>query len=242
MKHLSIIFLIFNLGLKDVKAQFTNSEIIYNAYISNNMSIWKKVSDEMQKNQTHSNELVLNLINIQYGYIAYCIKNGQNEIAITYLKLAEENLNLIEMGKYKLSLVSAYRSVFLSFRAGINKKEALNYSIKSLNFAEKAIKQDSTNYFAFMQRANIYRYTPKAFNGSKIKAIEYYLKAETLIKKEIGFNKKNWNYLHLLVTITETYIDLKDFKSAKNYCEKILKIEPKYTFIKDVLYPKLEIK
>jgi len=242
MKKLSIIVIILNLFLNEVNAQYANSDIIYNAYINNNMPLWKKVCDEMQQNQTHSNEFILNLINLQYGYIAYCIKNGKNEIALTYLKIAEDNLNLIEKKKYKLSLVSSYKSIFMSFRAGINKKEALNYSIKSLNLAEKAIKQDSTNYFAFMQRANIYRYTPKTFNGSRDKAIEYYLKAEALIKKEIGINKKNWNYLHLLVTITETYIEQKNFKSAKIYCEKILKIEPNYYLIKNIIYPKIEIK
>ena len=102
MKKLSIIVIILNLFLNEVNAQYANSDIIYNAYINNNMPLWKKVCDEMQQNQTHSNEFILNLINLQYGYIAYCIKNGKNEIALTYLKIAEDNLNLIEKKKYKL--------------------------------------------------------------------------------------------------------------------------------------------
>lgn len=235
-----VMFLFLLVFFINAKAQKFNSDRIYDAYVQNKMDAWKNICDGMQQNLTNSNEFILNLINFQYGYIANCMDNKKHTDALKYLDLAEKNLQLVEKNKYKPSVVKSYKSAFCAFRAGLDSKEGMKYGIKSLDFAERAISEDSTNYFAYLQRANIYRHTPEIFNGSKSKAIEYYLKAESLIKKDITGNINNWNYLNLLVAITETYIEVKNFIGANKYCDKILKIEPDFYLVKDVIYPKIK--
>jgi hypothetical protein len=222
------------------KAQKNSSQIIYDAYINNKMDTWKNECDGLQQNPSNSNESLISLINMQYGFIANCLASNKKKDALTYLKLAENNLQMLEKKKYRLSTVMAYKSIFYSFQASLDNKVAIKCGIKSLEFAEIAIKEDCANYLGYYQRGNIYRYTPEIFNGSSKKAIEYYLKAESLLKREIGYNIKNWNYLHLLVSITETYIELKDFKEATKYCNKILKIESDFYLVKDILLAKIQ--
>ena len=241
IKHkLFFLWLFLICFLEIAKAQKQNSDIIYDAYIHNNMRAWKNVCDSMQKFQNASIESKIYLINFQYGYIAWCLGNDKHKEAIEYLDLAEENLQIAQNKNYKPSVVMSYKSAFNAFRAGLDSKVALKSGLKSLEFAEMAIKEDSANYFAYFQRANIYRHTPKIFNGSKTKAIEYYLKAEALIRKDISGNKKNWNYLNLLLAITETYIEVNDFIAATKYYNKILKIEPNFSLVKDKIYPQIK--
>jgi hypothetical protein len=50
---------------------------------------------------------------------------------------------------------------------------------------------------------------------------------------------EDWNYLNLLTVIAQTYSYLKDYKLSKQYLEKILIIEPRFTWVKNELYPEL---
>lgn len=215
-----------------------NSDLIYDAYINSKIDIWKKVCDEMFQHEKKTNDYILTLLNYEYGYIAHCIAKSNKVEALKYLVAAEKNLLEIESSKYKPSFVMSYKSAFYSFRAGLDTKAALKSAVKSLECANKALTLDSTNYFAYLQRGNIYRHTPASFKGSKQQAIIYYLKAETLIKKENV--KRNWNYINLLVTITETYLEVKDFKTAKKYYDKIRKLEPTFYPLNDKLVSKLK--
>jgi hypothetical protein len=229
-------FLIISISLS---AQKFNADIIYDAYINNKYNVWKDVCDEMQKNKNKSNDFLFSLINIEYGYIAHCISTSNNIEALKHLDFTEKKLQEIELTYNHPSLIKSYKSALLSFRASLDNKTAIKSALKGLEFADKSIKEDSTNYFGFLQRGNIYRYSPSAFNGSKHKAILHYLKAESLLKKEIS-SKKNWNYMDLLVTITNTYIEIKDLKGATEYRDKILKIEPNFIFAKVTLTEKIE--
>ena len=49
----------------------------------------------------------------------------------------------------------------------------------------------------------------------------------------------DWNYLHLLTLIAQAYVDSGDIVLARSYYETILKIEPRFLWIKDELYPQL---
>lgn len=229
-------FLISSISLS---AQKFNADIIYDAYINNKYNVWKDVCNEMQNNKNKSDDFIFSLINIEYGYIAHCISISNHVEALNHLNFAEKKLQEIELTHNHHSLIKAYKSALLSFRASLDKKNAIKAIVKALEFADIAIKEDSTNYFGILQRGNIYRHSPSAFNGSKQKAILYYLKAELLLKKEIS-SKKNWNYMDLLVTITETYIEIKDIKGATEYRDKILKIEPNFKIAQVTLTEKIK--
>ncbi len=236
-KYLSFIFIILITMTMNLISQ--NKQTIYNAFIFNKMDDWKKVIDDLQKIPNKSDELMLELINYQYGYIAWCLGNDKESIGEDYLDIADENLEILEKKKYSLSMVYAYKSAFYGFKIGISNWKAPFIGPKSDKAANTGLKYDSNNWFVYLQLGNIKFYSPKIFGGSKSDAINLYLKAMELIEKQPQLTNNNWNYLSLLTTIAQAYEEMENYTEAKKFYEKVMKIEPNFTWVKNELYPKL---
>jgi hypothetical protein len=235
-KYFIVIILIF-LGCSGLQA--SNKMDIYQAYIINDMKAWEKKIVEMNLQNGKSNEFIMELVNYQYGYIAWCIGNDKDDAAEKYLDLAEKNLSILEKAVYKLSLVNSYKSAFYGYRIGLNKFRAPFIGPKSVECAKLAIKLDDKNPYGYIQYGNSQYYMPTVFGGSKSVALEYYQKAEKLMELDENQIKNDWNYLSLLSIIAQAHTALKDYGSAKYYYDKILKIEPNFLWVKNELYPQL---
>ena len=216
-----------------------NKQIIYNCYLSGDMQKWKEVIDEMQKRQNKTDAYLLELINYQYGYIAWCLGEKKNKEAENYLKTAESNLKVLESRNFSKSYISAYNAAFLGFRIGLNSVRAPLLGPRSVDAAKLAIAQDSRNPFGYIQYANAQYYLSSIFGGSKKEAIEYFQKAERIMNSDINLRRNNWNYLSLLTTIANAYVDTGNLWLAKNYFERILVLEPEFSWLKNELYPEL---
>jgi len=217
----------------------SNKTEIYKAYISNDMNLWKKTIDEMDQHKSKSNDFRLELLNYQYGYIAWCIGNKKSEIAETYIELGEKNIQLLEKTGSYASTINAYKSAFYGYRIGLNLLKAPFIGPKSVECAKLSIKQDPNNPYGYIQYANSQFYMPAVFGGSKKIALDFYTKAKKLLERNHQMVIEDWNYLSLLSMIAKTHTELKDFNQAKLYYEKILKIEPDFLWVKNELYPEL---
>jgi len=219
---------------------YSNDKVtIYNAYVNNDMSAWKIVIDRIQKQENKNNETILSLINYQYGYIGWCIGMKKDSEAEYYISLADDNIALLEKSNYALSKIYAYKAALYGYEIGLNIIKAPFIGPKSIKYAENALKLDQKNPLAYIQLGNIQFYMPSMFGGSAYEAIQYFLKARVLMEANPDAVRQDWNYLHLLTLLVQAYTDVKDYKSAKAYCELILKIEPKFVWIKDELYPQV---
>jgi len=212
---------------------------IYSAYVSNKMDQWKSVIDRMDAIPDKSNELLIELVNYQYGYIGYCIGFERENEAKRYLGMAQKNLDILDRNKYNPSVINAYKSAFFGFRIGLNPITAPVNGLKSIDCAKTAVKLDPQHWFGYVQHGNIQFYMPSTFGGSKKEALGHYLKARDLLEKEANSVSENWNYLSLLIVIGQTYTYLKDYDSAQKTYNYILDIEPGFTYVRDDLYPKL---
>ncbi len=221
----------------NLKADYASA--VYRSYINNNMTQWRKVIDEMSEVKGKSNEFLMELINYQYGYIAWCIGEGDRELAEKYLSEAENNLQEIENKSVKLSLVYSYKSAFYAYRIGLNRLRAPFLGPRTVKFAQMAIEHDKENPYGYIQYGNSQFYMPAVFGGSKKVALQYFKTAEKLMESDQEKIKENWNYLNLLAFIAITYTEINDYAMAKAYYDKILKIEPDFLWVKDELYPAL---
>ncbi len=226
-------FFVFN----GIKASYKTD--IYNAYISNNMNLWKKTIDEMNLQKPKSSDLRLELLNYQFGYIAWCIGNDKNDIAESYIEQGDINILILEKSSNNISLINSYKSAFYGYRIGLNKLKAPFIGPKSVECAKLAIKQDANNPYGYIQYANSQFYTPPVFGGSKKVALEYYKRAESLMAKNPEKIKNDWNYLSLLSMIAKAYTEIGEYENAKVYYAKTLKIEPNFLWVKNELYPNL---
>jgi tetratricopeptide (TPR) repeat protein len=235
-KYRLTLILLFLAGLQ-IKASYRSE--VYSAYINNRMDNWKNVIDRMDAIPGKSNELLLELVNYQYGYIGYCIGFDRKEEARKYLNAAQKNIEILEKHKYNLGELNSYKAAFYGFRIGLNPVSAPINGLKSIDCAKTALKLDPGNYLGYVQYANIQFYMPSAFGGSKKEALQYYLKAKVFLERNPDSISGNWNYLSLMIVIGQTYTYLKDYTSARKVFEDILQIEPGFLYVKDDLYPEL---
>jgi tetratricopeptide (TPR) repeat protein len=211
---------------------------IYNAYIRGNMDQWKKVTDEMEAQKTNSRDYIIELVNFQYGYIAWCIGVGNTSEARQYIITAEKNLKWLNNNSNKdESLVHAYTSAFYGFKIGLSKIMAPLHGPKSVHHAEKAIELDANNHLGYIQYGNSQYYMPAVFGGSKKTAIEYYQKAQEIMERYSWQLKYDWNYLNLLTLIAQSLHETGRIGEAKKYYEKILETEPEFSWVRDELFP-----
>jgi len=209
---------------------------IYSAYIRGDMNKWKNIIDQMYQQKAKTNDFLLELTNYQYGYIGWSIGNHKKKEAEKYLKMVEENLNILEKANYNKSVVNSYKSAILGFHIGLNKYKAPILGLKSIDFAKSAITLDNKNPFGYIQYGNCLFYMPSLFGGSKHEALTNFKKAEQLMQLNENQNKYDWNYLSLLVLIGQSYLKIKDYKQAKIYFEKAIKAEPRFLWVKNELY------
>lgn len=232
-----LIILLLLMAATGMKASYKSQ--IYKAFISNNMNLWKKTVDEMNAQKVKSNDFRLELLNYEYGYIAWCIGNKKMDWAETYIRQGEANINVLDKaGNYK-AWVSAYQSAFYGYRIGLNKMKAPFIGPKSVDCARMAMQQDAENPYGYIQYGNSQFYMPQVFGGSKKVALAHFLKAQKLMERNPQSLANDWNYLSLLTMIVKSYTALDDYASAKTYCEKILKTEPEFLWVKKELYPEI---
>jgi len=205
-----------------IQAMANWKTVIYEAYISNNMPGWKVAIDKMNLEKNQSNEFILELVNYQYGYIAWCIGNKKDKDAEHYLEMANKNLETLEKNKFKPSEISAYKSAFYGYEIGLNKMKAPFIGPKSIKYSKLSMEQDPQNPMGYIQYGNSQFYMPAMFGGSKKEAVDHFIKAEKLMEKDKSKIDKDWNYLSLLALIGQSYFVMEDYKNAKIYYEKAL--------------------
>ncbi len=216
-----------------------NNANIYESYITDDMDKWKTVMDSIQKKAKKTNETKLNLLNYQYGYISYCITEDKDSQAEKYIEKANKLIEQLEQNKYKLSVLYAYKAALIGFKIGLSPYKAPFMGPKSSKYAQTSVEINPNNTLGYIQLGNIAYHKPSIFGGSKSEAIKHYIHALKLMEKEPKKLKNNWNYLNLLVSIIKTYISQEEFLSAKQYCIKALKFEPRFNWVKKQLYPQV---
>ncbi len=222
-------------------AQNSYKQRIYKAYIAGNMGSWKTTIDQMEEQKTGNPDFLLDLVNYEYGYIAWCIGNDSKDEARKYLELAEENLEKLKNADHFEAEYHAYTAAFYGFKIGLSLWRAPFYGPKSMNEAETALKTDSSSFNANMELGNIWSNMPEMFGGSDEKALKYYLRAlEILENKDKATLKSNWMYINLLTLIGQTEQKLNNLQQAKLYYEKALTIEPDFVWVKNELLPTLK--
>jgi tetratricopeptide (TPR) repeat protein len=218
-------------------AMADNKSDIYEAYINSNMQRWKNIIDRMESSKTRNSVYLLELVNYQYGYIAWCLGNKKFNEGRNYLDAADKNLAMLSSEQKYLSLVNAYKAAFYGFRIALNKVKAPFLGPKSIDCAKKAIEIDKLNPFGYIQYGNIQFYMPAVFGGSKKEALTYFTRALALKEKNPAILHNDWNYINLLMLIAQSYSYTGDHQSSVKYLEKIMKIEPRFAYIKNELYP-----
>ena len=210
---------------------------IYKAYIGNRMDRWQNIIDKMEQEKVNEKDFLSQLVNYQYGYIGWCIGNNKNEPAKEYLGKAEWNLKLLSKADANPSVIHAYESAFYGFKIGLSRIRAPFYGPRSIKHAQQAIELDKNNPLGYIQYGNSQFYMPAIFGGSKQEAINHFQKAQELMEQDTEGIENDWNYLSLLTLIARSFEEMGQYEQAQEYYEKILNVEPEFSWVKNELYP-----
>lgn len=231
--------LIVSLCFMHVLSFGQSNKTIYQSYITGDMTRWKNAMDSIEDVTNITNKEKLDLINYQYGYIAWCIEKEKIREAEKYINKSEKLITQLEQRRYSLSILYAYKAALIGFKIGISPYKAPFIGSESINLAKQAVTSDSTNTLGYIQLGNIAYYSPKMFGGSKKKAMLYYLKALKLMENDPNKRDYGWNYLNLLSNIINGYFELNQLEKANFYCLKTLSVEPNFEWVKNKLYPQV---
>ncbi len=217
-----------------------NNIQIYEAYLNEDMLLWKHTMDSLESISNKNEQEIIDVLNYQYGYVAYCISKDKDHLVERYINKAEQEMSILEQKHPDFALIYAYKSAFTGFKISLAPYKAPFLGITSSNYANKSIELDPKNIFGYIQLGNIAYYSPGIFGGSKKEAVKHYLKALKLMEQNTTELQHNWNYLNVLVNIIMSYIKLEQKDLALKYYHKTMLFEPRFKWLKKNVLPQLK--
>lgn len=235
---LSAFFLLFLVSSQVIHANYSAEErkqIVYNSYVSANMTGWENVIKEMERSRGGvSNKL--ELAEYYYGFTAYCIGKKRKEEALITLRKGSALCDQILKLDPKNATAMAFKGAFVAFEISINKFKIIVLGRESMKWLNKAIETNPDNIQALTDRANAYFHAPSMFGGDINKSLAYYEKALKSLEKN-NLTKNNWQYLNLYVYIANVYIKLDKKDKAKAVYKTALQKEPNFKWVSELLLP-----
>ncbi len=236
-RFLPIAWLLFS-SLGIMSAQQSPNERVYRAYISDEMDAWDQVIVELRNRKASLSDPQLSeLINYYYGYTGWAIGEGHDKKANQYILEAEDIINQLSVKYPGRPDLSAYKGAFIAYRIGIKPIRALFLGPESMKNINHAVETGPYSPNAWIEKGNALFYMPTVFGGSKKKALEAFNRAIQLMEKDPEFIYHNWMYLNVLMILGQGYEKIDNFQMAKITYEKVLQIEPNFTYVRDKLYP-----
>ncbi len=220
------------------EAQQSPKERVYQAFISDQMEDWDRVITELSSRKATLSDVQLGeLINFYYGYTGWAVEEAPKKKANEYIDMADDLIDEL-MAKYPEEADwYAFKGAFYGYKIGMNPLSAPFLGPESMNHIDRAIETGPTRPQGWIEKGNALFYMPKAFGGSKELAIEAYSKAIRFMENEPETIKNNWVYLNVLMVLGQSYEKIENFRMAKITYDKLLKIEPNFTYMRDELYP-----
>jgi len=222
-----------------LKAQDFQS-LIYQAYLDERMDIWKEVLEQMNNRYTSTEDmdLLYEIAEIEYGYIAYCLSVKKKKEAAWLLDTADTHLEKLLNGQKDNPKVFALKGALYGLRIRLKPARAIKYGKLSAEANQKALELGPNEPQAWMEKANIAFYKPAFVGGSKKEAVKLYEKAVRLYEASPERTRKNWLYLNCLVGLSMAYDETDQTQAATRVYKRLLQMEPSFRWVKEDLYPK----
>ena len=211
----------------------------YEAYVTGEMEPWPEYIDELEiiYLDNPSGELLYDIVEAYYGYVAYTIGIDEYDEAREYMKSAEHYLEKLEEKQtYKASAL-AFKGAFIAFEIGMNRAKAVYLGPKSMSNINRALELDSENINALIERGNAEYHMPRIFGGSYRKAADYFNRAVNALEQSDKNLTCNWMYMNALAWLAQSYEKAGNIDKAENTYQKILEKEPHFDWVTNELYP-----
>lgn len=234
----NIILFFFAFFFLAVSAQQPTKADFYKAYINGDMKAWARNIDVFERTQPRTVDAKLELVSYYYAHIGFLLGTKKFDEAQKYMTKGENIIAEVIKLQPRNATVLAYNGSFIGFRIGISKFKAISLGPESNKSIELALEIAPNNIQANADKANALFHTPRLFGGSKTESLKLFAKAVRLLE-QTKQTDQNWFYLNLLTLQARNQEALGQNAAARTTYEKILRIEPNYTWVKNELLPAL---
>lgn len=211
----------------------------FDLYVSGKMAQWVDVIAQMEANPSQTSQLQIQTLQYYYGVIGHFIDKKQNDKASQILKKADSLLTVVEKKLPEDPVVFGLKSNFIGFRIALSPVKAAVLFRGMLKNANKAIEKGKDNAFANILYANIMFYMPNMFGGDNNKALDCYKQALSIMERTPEEITDNWLYIQAMISIALVNEKMGNYDVSEQMLLQVMEIEPRYTYVKDVLYPRL---
>ena len=219
-------------------AQENPRERVYQALIHDRMDEWDKVIVEMSSRKSSLSDKELGeLVNYYYGYSGWLMEEGPKKKAKTYVAEADALIDELLLKHPDESDLYAFKGAFFAYKISLNPIKAPFMGGQSMDNIDRAVELGPERPQAWIERGNALFYMPKAFGGSKEKAVEAYAKAIRYMEEDPESLHNNWMYLNVLMILAQGYEKIDNYKMAKSTYDKLLLVEPRFSYVRDEAYP-----
>ncbi len=219
-------------------AQQRFQDMIYRAYVYNNMTLWESTLStmEFELERRPSEELMYDVLLAQYGLIGYYLGTDENNKARRTLDKAESLLDRFDASTGSDSRGKLFRSAFLAFRIGLRSWQAVTLGPRSQRLIDEALEMDPGYPMGWIEKGNLMFFAPPIFGGSKTESIQYYSRAVEILEGDMP-NNLRWIYLSTLVSLANAYEKTDQLDHAIRVLEKALEFEPDFMWVKEEMMP-----
>ena len=187
-----------------VSAQYSEQQLL-DAYLGEDMSVWKAYIDASEAQQLPADEQ-LRLLRYEYGFAAAMLSidkaNAKAYIERFGKHIAQARPILSE------ALYNVYMSAYHTFSMRLT-MNVFAHGKAIYKYAQAALDADPTEPMAWVAQGNIHFYTPKMMGGDKRKALDEYNKADSLFMLQPDYNTR-W----------ELYAERMNRDKCKEYLQK----------------------
>lgn len=217
--------------------------LIYTGYIHNNSQDWTAGIALLEKaRQTYPNdqEIAYQLSLAYYGMIGACRSLATCEKLLEKIKTAQGFVKKLLTQNNTSSRYSALMGGLLAMEIEEKPAQMIFLGPRCSNYINKSIEYDKRNPIAWVEKGNLLYHSPMVFGGDTKKAIASFEKAIKLFEEFPNLKNENWQYLHAWVWLGLAYQDEGRVAEAKATFEQVLKLEPEFLWVKEVLIPGLK--
>jgi len=227
-----------------------NDPATYNAYIATGdvavtNALWDKVVAEKQEAFDKKNSdptLRWNLALAQYCLMANTMRSRDEDRFGKYYKITEDHLQTLSKDEKMKAEANAILSAVYGVKIAYSSMMGMTLGPKSGGLVDEALKLAPESPLVWRIEANSKMFTPSMFGGDMNEAIKAFEKSITLFEKQPGNLKTNWLYLDTHIFLGQAYSSEGQTAKAIAIYEKVLKLEPNLSWVKNELLPKAKQK